>query len=602
MAANAKAGRSTETLEALLLEKERLLRFGFTRTELDSAKGTLLSNMEMMAAEKDRRESEDFIEELASDFLEEQYAMDVEWEYDAVQQILPGIGLATVNSAIKACFSDDDITVIITSPAAESKGLPDEAVIINMINESRSAVIEKPEEKTAIPDLISDAVEPGSVRNITQGGAGTEIWELSNGMTLILASTANKNNELTYYALARGGIISAGAVNDESLLGGLGFSQEEAYFSAKLAAEIQGASGLGPLSRPELMNFLSDKQISISFWAGNNTRGVRGSSSIKDLSALFQLLYSIFTRPRIDQNGMSLVLDNQRTELLSEADIPEAFFFRELTRLIYSDHPLLAPLELADLDHVNEKAALAFLTLAMNPADYTLVFVGSLGNRDEFKKLVEMYLASIPNGDLPRWNAWLDPEIKRPEKTEKIIYKGKEEKCIVSMCWYVPKIWTEDDNGTVLVLNEYLDIILTDEIREKLGGVYSISAYTSLSPAPAGELSLEIFFICDPARSAELRKAVKDQLASLCLALDGETVKRAKEALVKNFEQSMENNGFLARNLANFQVITDTPLSHLPERPSLYRAVTEENIRLLMAQLLKGGPAELVLMPDSVDK
>jgi zinc protease len=320
------------------------------------------------------------------------------------------------------------------------------------------------------------------------------------------------------------------------------------------------------------------------------------------MSALFQLLYCIFTRPRVDQNGLSLVLDNYRTKLQSESDVPEAFFFRELTRLIYSDHPLLAPLELGDLDHVNGKAALAFLTLAMNPADYTLVFAGSLGDRDEFKKLVEMYLASIPNGGLPRWNAWLDPEVKRPEKTEKIVYKGKEEKCIVSMCWYVPKIWTEEDNGAVLVLNEYLEIVLTDEIREKLGGVYSISSYVSLSPAPTGELSLEIFFICDPARAAELRKAVKNQLTALCSAADAETVTRAKEALVRNFEQSMENNGFVARNLANFLVITNTPLSHLPERPSLYRAVTEESIRKLMAELLKGGPIELVLMPESADK
>jgi zinc protease len=270
--------------------------------------------------------------------------------------------------------------------------------------------------------------------------------------------------------------------------------------------------------------------------------------------------------------------------------------------LIHSGHPLFKPLELADLNYVNEKAALAFLTLAMNPADYTMVFAGSLGDREEFRKLTEMYLASIPNSGLPRWNSWIDPEIKRPEKTEKTIRKGKEEKCIVYMGWYIPKVWTEEINASVLALNEYLDIVLTDEIREKLGGVYSISPYASISPAPTGELSLELYFICDPGRAEELRRAVDKQLVSLCSATDEETVGRAKEALVKNFEQSIENNGFLARNLANFSVITETPLSHLPERPALYRAVTGESIRLLMAELLRGGPIELVLMPESADK
>ena len=169
------------------------------------------------------------------------------------------------------------------------------------------------------------------------------------------------------------------------------------------------------------------------------------------------------------------------------------------------------------------------------------------------------------------------------------------------MGWFAPKTWTEEDNAAVLVLSDYLDIVLTDEIREKLGGVYSISSRASFSPAPVGEVSLEVYFICDPRREAELRKAVTDQLIALSAVVDGEILDKSMEALIKSFEQSMENNGFIARNLANFTVITGSPLINLVNRPGLYRSVTEEEIRSITVELLAGGPIELVLLPEPAD-
>jgi zinc protease len=242
---------------------------------------------------------------------------------------------------------------------------------------------------------------------------------------------------------------------------------------------------------------------------------------------------------------------------------------------------------------------MAFLNLALNPADYTIVLAGSLGDRDNLRRLTETWLASIPAGELPRWNEWAKPKIQRPEMVEKTINKGKEERSIVYLGWFAPKTWNEKDNAAVLVLNDYLDIILIDEIREALGGVYSLSARVSFTPTPEGELALGIVFVCSPAREEELRKAVREQLASVSGgSIDEETFSRAQEALVKSFERSMENNSFIARNLANFSVITGAPLSNLADRPSLYRSVTAEDIRQILTELLAGGHVELVLLPE----
>ncbi|MDR2072688.1 MAG: insulinase family protein [Spirochaetaceae bacterium] len=589
-AARSKDGKTTDSLQHLLLENERLVRYGFTQTELDQAKAALLSRLEQMESEKDRWESDMYVAQLTEDFLNTQFALDLEWEKEATSILLPFISLKTVNDAIKECFAQDDLLVLIAAPEAEKPLLPGEETIHDMVRQSRTAQMTPPAEKTGSLALVDDTPVPGQIVSQLRDESGADLWELSNGMQVILMETANKNNEFALYALAKGGITGGFGNHDGS---------SQAGFSADLAAEIQSASGLGPLSRSELISFLSDKQVSLAFWTGPFIRCFQGSATVKDMESLFQMLYVYYTQPRISETGLALVLDQYRTTLIQEADNPDAVFFRELTRTIYENHPLFRPLEIEDLEGIKIPELEAFFAAALNPADYTLVLSGALGDREKLQNLAELWLASIPAQDR-QWNTWVNPEIRRPEKTEKLIHKGQEERSLVYMGWFAPKAWTEEDNAAVLVLNEYLDIVLNDTIREALGGVYSILAGVSLSPYTE-ELSLEVYFGCDPKREAELRQAVRECIGSLAETLDEETFTRSKEALLRVFERSMQNNSFVARNLANFKLIAGTPLSRLAQRPALYRAVKAEQVRARVGELLNRGPVELILLPETAD-
>ncbi|MDR1143142.1 MAG: insulinase family protein [Spirochaetaceae bacterium] len=605
MAAMAKTGRSADTLRALLEEKERLVRYGFTAAELDRAKGALLSELERLAAEQDRLESEDHVYELSGGFLNDHFVLDAAWKLKAANALLPGITRNTVNAALRSYFADNDVTVLVTAPEAETPVLPGRDAVFAMVRESRVAEVAPPREQQVRRALVDETPAPQRIVSALRDESGAEIWNLSNGMQVILMETANRNNELSFYALARGGTVDA-AINRLSDQNNK-VPASGPDFSAELAAELQSASGLGPLNRIELLDLLSDKQVSLSFWTNSYIRGFQGSAAVKDLEYLLRMLYVNFTAPRIDETGLKVVVDQYRTRLLQEAENPEAVFFKELSRFLSGGHPLLRSLEVEDLDSVNAAAGGDFLRTALNPADYVVVFAGSLGDREHLRSLAETWLASIPNTDTEgnprsRWNSWSDPGIKRPGTAEQIIRKGKEEKALVYMSWYAPKSWTEADNAAVLVLKEYLDIVLTDEIREALGGVYSIFEEAALTPMPRGELALGVYFICDPGREAELRRAVRERLASLAAGgIDEETFRRAREALVKTFERSMENNSFIARNLANFTLITGVPLSRLARRPALYRSVTAEQVRNILVELLPGGPAELVLLPETAD-
>jgi zinc protease len=384
--------------------------------------------------------------------------------------------------------------------------------------------------------------------------------------------------------------------------GGTSSAAADDYISASLAAEMIQVSGLGPWSRSELTRKLAGKQVTFSYSVSHYYRNFRGSATTGDLKTLFEMLYLSFTNPRIDPVAVQAMMEQYATSLALRNESPRTAFFDEINRTVYGGNPHFLPLELADLPKADIDTALAFIRKGLNPADYTFVFTGNL-EPATMTDLVETYLASIPPRE--NWNTWTDLAIERPGKLEKNVYKGKEEQSQVYMAWYSKTPFTEELNAITQVLSEYLEIRMTDEIREKLGGVYSISAGVSISPVPQGELSMWVYFACDPKRVQELSAAVIDLLqktggtATEGSGINQDTFSKAVESLIKEWETSMQSNTYIAQSYANSSVLLDLPLFRLNRRSQYFRAVTEVEIQAICAQLLQGsGPAQIILFPE----
>jgi zinc protease len=410
---------------------------------------------------------------------------------------------------------------------------------------------------------------------------GAIYWYLSNGMGVLLKETANRNNEITLYGLARGGTMSV---------------SDTYYMSAYLAAEMLTASGLGPYSRPELARALADKQVSSSFFASDFLRGFQGSAAKGDLKVLMEMIHLGFTQPRLDAEAVSILLEQLRTRLIQQAESPDVFFAKEVYKTIYGN-PRLHAMEAADLEKASMEEAMDFIQLSLNPMDYTLVFTGSL-SPEEMRPLVETYLASIPYKEVS-FDEWADTDYQRPGSAQREVRKGREERSTVYISWFIPYDYSEEAMAAVSVLQEYLDIRLTEEIRETLGGVYSISPSVGLSPLPRGELTGSIFFVCNPDRAKELAAAAVNQIREVALGrINTDTLIKAREALVMSHEQSVQSNLYIAQSYANSMVIYESPLTRLDNRPMLYQAVTAEDIQRIAARLLSGPQVDVILYPE----
>ncbi|MCL2126760.1 MAG: insulinase family protein, partial [Treponema sp.] len=584
MTAQAKTGGAEESLAELLRAKESMLRYGFTAGELAVASESLLSDLRRLAQEKDRQESGRYVDSLVDFYLEGGNLADIEWELDAVQRLLPHIGAGDIDAAVKDYFGPGDIQVFIFAPEAELASLPGEALVRRMVKESPKMKIAPPESKAVEEGFLPAVPQRGEIiSESADDETGAVIWELGNGARVILKPTYNKNDEIVMQAMARGGTSSA-APQD--------------YVSAGLAVEMVQVSGLGPWPRPELARKLAGKQVSLSYSISSYFRGFRGSATSGDLGTLFEMLYLSFTDPRIDTEAVKAMMDQYATSLARRGDNPGTVFGDEISRIVYGGHPYFKPLEIEDLPKADSGTALAFVKKSLNPADFTFIFTGNLDTA-AMRGYAETYLASIPAGE--SWNSWTALDFSRPGKTEKDVYKGMEEQSRVYIAWFAAAPFTEELSVTAQVLSEYLDIRMTEEIREKLGGVYSISVNVPVSPVPSGELSMQVYFACDPRRVRELSQAVTgllDRTASE--AVDPGTFSKAVEALKMEWETSMQSNAYIAQSYANSSVLLNLPLSRLDRRPQYYDAVSPAGIQRICSMLLQGGngPAQVVLYPE----
>jgi zinc protease len=579
--AHSKTGNTERTLQELLRQKESMVRYGFTEAELDRAKRALLARLIQLNAEKDRQESAGYVRQFTDHFLKGELVPDIAWELKAVQAMLPRISSKDIAATVKDYFAADDLNVFVVAP--EGEPVPSQAGIRQLVAQARKARIPRPIEDVISDQLLDEIPQPGTVIAESVDPETQALrWELSNGAQVLLKETRNQNNEIILYALARGGTTSAPAAEDRS---------------ASLAAEMVNASGLGPYSRQELFKKLVDKQVSLSFWTSPFLRGLQGSATTEDTKTLFEMLYLSFTQPRMDPDTVKALLDQYQTILAQQKEDPLTGFYYEIQRTIYQNHPRFSPMEREDLATVDMEDALNFIQDSLNPGDYTFVFTGNL-DIPALRTFIETYLASIPARS--SLNTWTDPHITRPGRTDRSLYKGKEERSQVYLGRYLPASYSEEEGAVTAVLEEYLDIKFTESIREKLGGVYTISDSVILSILPPEELRMEIFFGCDPKRVEELCAAIEAELTRIVQEpLDERTFTQAKAALKKSWESSIQSNTYIAQSYANSSVIYRVPLSRLDKRPGLYDKVTPEAVQAITQRLLQGTPVRLVLYPEA---
>jgi zinc protease len=523
-------------LEALLTEAERVSRHGFTQSELERERRELLRALESRYAEREQQESARYAGEYMTHFLYGSPSPGIEAELEITREFLPGIGLEEINRLADEEISDEGRVVLVSAPSKEGSELPGEDQLLAVFTAVEGKEISPYEDVATGTTLVSEPPAPSPVvseRTIEE--IDLTVWELGNGVRVLLKPTDFKADEILVRAYSPGG---TSLVADEDLL------------PASTADVVVARGGVGDLSLVDLDKFMAGKVAQLSPYISPLTEGLSGEASPQDLETLFQLAYLYFTAPRKDSTAF-LAYRALLEGLLENRDAdPRAAFQDTLSITLAQGHPRVRPFTMERLEELDLEESFDFYRDRFADAsDFTFILVGSFEPKT-LRPLVETWLGGLPS--LRREESWRDVGIDPPTGVvRKEVRKGIEPQSRTRLVFAGPAIYSVEEDHVLETLASILDIRLRERLREDLGGTYGVSVSASLQGDPDPEYAFRIGFGSDPARVQELVGVVFQELEAF--RLEGPTeeeVQKVRESQRRAKETNLRENRYWAGQLS----------------------------------------------------
>jgi zinc protease len=547
-------------LEALLDEAQRINKFGFTETELDRAKRSMLSSIDRAYKEKDKTESVDFAEEFIRNFLTDEPSPGIAYEHEIYKEFVPGITLNEVNKLSDNWIQEKNSVLLVNAPEKKGIEIPSEKDLKNIFEKVKNSNLKPYEDKFANIPLIDKSPVPGAIVSEKKNDElNLTDLKLANGVRVILKPTDFKNDEISFRAFSNGGTSLA----DNSI-----------YIPASTASSLVQQSGIGKFDVTQLHKLLAGKVASVSPFISEINEGFSGGSSVKDMETMFQLIYLNFTAPRIDSASFVSYKTKMKNYLEDRGASPESAFQDTIQVTLGDYNYRRMPWTLSTLDQMDIDKSLNFYKDRFADASgFTFIFVGNF-DITAIKPLIEKYLGGLPSINMEETSKDLKIFPSRGIISKKV-FKGVEPKSSVLLSFTGDYDFNSQNNYNLLSMIEVLKIKLREILREDKSGVYGVSVKGSPMKYPEQKYEIDISFGCAPENSEDLIKATFTELDSLKNSPVPEVyINKIKETQKREFEVNLKENKYWLSSLNYYYMYNIDPALFMkyPQRVENFNA------------------------------
>lgn len=529
-----KESKEQEGLDALILETEKIKRFGFTNSEFERAKTDWLKRIEKQYNDRENQQNASYVREYIKHFLEGEPTPGLEWEYQTLQMVLPELQVAMVNQMVQSYITDKNLIISITAPEKETVKLPDNAQILAAFDKAAKAELTAKAEEELNKPIIDHIPTPGSIVKETENTAlGVTEWTLSNGVKVLLKHTEFKNDEVLMTAFSEGGLSKVD--NPDDLLSG------------SLASQIIGNNGLGSFNKIDLQKALTGKIARVSPYIDTYEEGFSGNSSLSDFETMLQLVYLNFTAPRKDDNSFQAYMNMLNTSLSNAAKNPRQTFSDTINLTISDHHPRTVLLNPHTVGTVNQDKALRiFKERFAAPADFTFLFVGNIDPKnDETRRVICTYLGGLASEQVKE--KYTDHNMRSPKgNVKKYFTKEMEVKKASNLIYYSGELpYTLQNSVIVKAIENLLFDRYMESIREKEGGSYGVGVHALLNSTPVEKAAIIMQFDTDPEKQEYLMSIIHKEVDDLVASGPSpEAVKKIQESMLKTHAENTRENSW----------------------------------------------------------
>ena len=533
-----KEGKVLEAIQLLVGEVERARANGITIDELKRGKAEMLSYAENDYNDRSNRRNGEFVEQCVQNFLEETPIIEPEKELEIVRKLDKTVTIDDVNALAKTIITNQNQVVTMFGPDKNTFKMPTNSSIENAILKAQKQHYTPYKTQNTLTErLITKLPKPGSIISERTYKYGYTEFTLSNGLKVYVRPTNFEPDEVNLKLFSLGGKN----IYPDSEMPNL------TYLMA--GATIGGVAQYNDLT---LEKMLAGKTATVTPFIDNDTRGMAGTSNVKDTKTLLELGYLYFTQPRKDPQAFKNLMEQQQ-EFLTNAHVNPMLAYNDTLHKVAYATNRMASMDKEQLKRVNYNRIMhIYKELFANAANFKLILTGNI-NINKLRPLLCQYIATLPSNNTKETIGTYEPKLVDGKKTY-IFHKKQTTPTAITTIVIKGKMEYNNRNELLMdAIGQLLRIVYTEKVREDKGGTYSVQASGDLQHHPNDEALLRIAFQTDPQKYNDLIPIVYKELEKM--ATEGPSQQDLDK--VKAYELKVYNQVLRMNNYWEYVLYTD---------------------------------------------
>ena len=332
-------------------------------------------------------------------------------------------------------------------------------------------------------------------------------------------------------------------------------------YNAEYMVPVVMSMGVGNFSPVDLKKSLSGKTVNVTPTFGTSSDGMNGSSSVKDIESMMQLMYLYFTEPRVDTVLFKSYIQKNKAQLAFLSANPQVVFIDSLFKAMYHNSSL-APIAVPKVEYFNQLDLDRIMQIYKerfgDASAMHFTFVGSI-SEDSLKPLMEKYIASLPVTSKKFY--YVDNKLRPADgKVDVNVYKGKEPKALIMAVYSGEVPYSEELNLKAEAISEILNIRIIEELREKIQGIYGGGTQAQFQKVPYPHYSFFLQLPCGPEKVDTLLIAANAEIQDLIKnGPSKENLDKVKQQWKEQYKVNIKENGTWLSQLQSFNFPGDNP-------------------------------------------
>ena len=533
-----KEGKVIEAIQLLVGEVERARANGITIDELKRGKAEMLSYAENDYNDRSNRRNGEFVEQCVQNFLEETPIIEPEKELEIVRKLDKTVTIDDVNALAKTIITNQNQVVTMFGPDKNTFKMPTNSSIENAILKAQKQHYTPYKTQNTLTErLITKLPKPGSIISERTYKYGYTEFTLSNGLKVYVRPTNFEPDEVNLKLFSLGGKN----IYPDSEMPNLTYLMAGATIG-----------GVGQYNDLTLEKMLAGKTATVTPFIDNDTRGMAGTSNVKDTKTLLELVYLYFTQPRKDPQAFKNLMEQQQ-EFLTNAHVNPMLAYNDTLHKVAYATNRMASMDKEQLKRVNYNRIMhIYKELFANAANFKLILTGNI-DINKLKPLLCQYIATLPSNNTKETIGTYEPKLVDGKKTY-IFHKKQTTPTAITTIVIKGKMEYNNRNELLMdAIGQLLRIVYTEKVREDKGGTYSVQASGNLQHHPNDEALLRIAFQTDPQKYNDLIPIVYKELEKM--ATEGPSQQDLDK--VKAYELKVYNQVLRMNNYWEYVLYTD---------------------------------------------